>query len=295
VVLEDAYEQNAPRVIDLRRQALEAISALRDASIQVMPIKGGHWLLADWLPDPAARTTVDLDLLVDPRDGTAGLRALEAIGYRSLVGPTNEWADHQLPPLIHADHLGAIEVHTAPLWSLHGALIGADELWSTADTVQLESQVITVPSPTLAVTLLAAHAQLQDLAHRFRQVPLRALYDLATLARAGRIDGVDWSELSHRFDRIGERRALAAFAMAAEQWFGLRIPVDRRGGGRWVDQARRALNQPARADLHRRLAMVPLTFNASRMDRLHGSRGPVGRSWARLVHLARGGQRRLGG
>jgi hypothetical protein len=293
-VLEEAYDKNRDRTVSVEAELAGVLQVLHDAGVEAMPIKGAHWLAARWLADPAARTMVDIDVLVDPGRAGRARSALEEVGYRQLTVEEDEWADHQLPPLVPPDQVAAVELHTSPLWSLHGAVLPAEELWASARVIDLGDLAVPVPTTTDAATLLVAHAQLHDLGHRFGRLPLRALHDLAALGNEGRWTGVDWDVVSERFARVGAGRALAAFATVADEWFGVSLPVERLGGRRWMARAQQALDQPRRADRRRRLTMVGVTFGAARMDRLYGTSGPIGRNRARTRHLMRGIGRRLG-
>ena len=287
-LLQGAYEKNESRVESVLTQSERTIAGLADAGIEATPIKGAHWLLAGWLPDPAARTTIDVDLLVGPADADRAQGALLAAGYGRVHSSLDEWADHQLPALVEGNGEVAVELHVAPLLSIHAAVITGEEIVAAAEPATIAGRTGRVPSATDAITLLIAHAQLQDFTHRFRRPPLRALADLAQLSRAGRLDGVDWDRVQARFDRADEHDSLAGFAVAAAQWFDIGLPVDQRGGDRWVAACRRALDSPRWTTRYERRGMVTLTLGAARMDRLYGSHGAWDRTGARLRHLARG-------
>ena len=173
-VLEDAHIENALRTADLRAQGEDLLAALDDAGIPAMPIKGLHLLLAGWLPDPAARTMVDIDVLVHPAAIPDACRVAYACGYRPLaVVSHEEGADHEVAPLVLPGRSGSLELHRATLMSRHADVLPADDLWAHASTAQVNGRTQALPSPTHAFALLIAHAQLQDDCYRLLHLPLR--------------------------------------------------------------------------------------------------------------------------
>jgi hypothetical protein len=293
-VLENAYEANASLVADLRGQGDLVLSALHDAGIPGLPIKGLHGLLAHWWADPAQRLMVDIDVLVpEARVGDA-MTVVDDLGYRDLGTEDPERnAEHQRPAMVLPGRLGSLEIHSAPLVLRRAALLPAAEVFAGAATVTCGGRLVPVPSPTHAVVLAIGHAQLQDDGARFLQLPLRALHDVATMVARRVTDDVDWDDVTARFRRVHAGAALAGFAVALEDLFGTDLPVPRRGGASWLAATWWASDHPGPAQRYREAVTLPRALAAPRMQRLYGARTPTARALARAGHLSRGLRRRL--
>jgi alpha-ketoglutarate-dependent taurine dioxygenase len=295
-VLEDAHAENALRSADLRAQGEELLAALSDAGIAAMPIKGLHLLLAGWLPDPAARTMVDIDVLVHPAAIPDACRVAHACGYRPLaVVCREEGADHEVAPLVLPGRSGSLELHRSTLMSRHAAVLPDADLWAHASAAELNGRAQALPNPTHAFALLIAHAQLQDDGYRLLHLPLRALYDFALLNAQGRDGAVDWGEVRERFARVGKLRCLSGFVAAVEDLFGMSAPLQLRGGRSWSRATRWAVRHPTAGLAYREAALLPRALSAARMARLYDAHGRGQRTVARLRHASRGGARRLAG
>ena len=292
VVLERAYLENVTHTERLAVLRDQAIEVLADAGVETVPLKGAHWMLAGWLADPATRTTVDVDLLIDPARAHDAERALRGAAFTTIEEVDDEWADHQLPALLAPSGAASVELHLAPLISAHRSVLTREEIIAAASPVP-NSGGPPLPSATDAVTLLIAHALLQGFDHRFRRLPLRALVDLVSLRDAGMLDDVDWNRVEQCFARAGETAALAGFAAAGRDLMGVDLPVRTSGGDRWLTAARRSLDSPRRARWQTRRAVLGLALCAPRMDRLYGTTDPAGRSWARVRHVATAPARRI--
>ncbi len=291
-VLERAYADNRRRTEQVQLARDHAMDVLAESGIDAIPMKGAHWLLAGWLPDPVARTTVDVDLLIAPRVAPRGQQLLQAAGFTPVASAPDEWADHQLPSLVAPNGAVAVELHLAPLISVHGAVISTEEIVAGARRLPDDPDGPRLPDVTDALTLLVAHAQLQDFNHRYRRLPLRALVDLVSLRNSGVLDDVDWMLVQQRFDRAGEQAALAGFAVAAQEAFGLTVPVNDKGGEQWFRSAWRSMGSPRRARWIQRRVALQIALGPDRMDRLYGTHDAWGRSRARIRHVVRGGARR---
>ncbi|MFN8027995.1 MAG: nucleotidyltransferase family protein [Acidimicrobiia bacterium] len=205
--LEDAHLANAARVADLRAQGVALLHALRTAGIAALPLKGLHGMLAGWWRDPAARVMVDVDLLVEPAHIDDAAEVAAGLGYHDLGTLDPEGlAAHQRPALGLPDHLGSVELHVAPLVVRRASLLPTAELFAAAAPGPAVP-TLPVPSATHAAVLAIAHAQLQDDGARLLHVPLRALYDVASMHAPGALAAVDWDEVQRRFAQLRAHRA----------------------------------------------------------------------------------------
>lgn len=297
-VLERAHRENAARVADLREQLDLVLDALDTEGIDAVPIKGAHHLLAGWLPDPAARVMVDVDVLVPAGRADAAVGALAGLGYRP-AGPAPDalTSGHQLQALAHPGRAGSVELHVEPIIGFHRSLLTAEEVFADAVSVEVSTARRRVPSDTHAMVVLAGHAQLHDEGALLLHLPLRALWDVAVL------DGVvraDWEAVAGHFARDGRRSslALAGFAVAAHDLFGVDLDVPARGGSAWLRAVGLAERHPGAADAYRRAVYLPRSLRRERMAHLYGATGGLTLQVARARHLVRGahlgpaGQRR---
>ena len=294
-VLQDAYDENAARVADLRAQGEELLGALAAGGVDTIPVKGLHWLLAGWLRDPAARVMVDIDLVVPANRAATAVAIAADVGDQPVVIDDPEgMADHEVITMMAPGRRGSVELQIAPLVRRYDAVLPVDELRAGAITIDVCGRAQRVPNPTQAMTLTIAHAQLQDECHRLLEIPLRALFDVAVVVTAGTAL-VDWDEVTHHFAGAGYARALAGFAVASDELLGVTLPLSRRGRSRRLAAARAALRHPRLAQTYRETVTLPRALSSARMTRLYRADGPFGRSWARVRHVARGAGRRLAG
>jgi hypothetical protein len=294
-ILQAAYDDNAARVADLRQQGEALLCALDGRDVDSIPLKGLHWLLADWLPDPAARVMVDIDVLVPANRAATAVAVASGHRYQPVaIDDPEGMADHEVITLISAGRAGSVEIQVAPLVHRYDAVMPAADLRAGATTIDRGERAQKIPNPTHAVILTIAHAQLQDECHRLLTIPLRALHDVALVMTNEQIV-FDWDEVTDRFARAGHASALAGFAAAADELFEVALPVSRRRGHRWVGRTRHAARHPRLAHRYREIVTIPRALSSARMTRLYGTRGPLSRSTARVRHIVRGALRRVAG
>lgn len=284
------YRTNDRRVTDLRAQLTRVLDALDIAGIDAIPLKGGHWLAAGLLRDPAAREMVDVDVLVPHSLAEDTVAALHRIGYIVDDAPADrESTDHQLSPLRLPGRSGSLEVHLEPMVAFRRALVTADEVRRHADDTAIDRMARRLPDATTAMILLIGHAQLQEDGVRMLQLPLRALHDLQQLDPAFVAD-VDWDRVERHFTRagVGGRVALAGFAAAASRHFAIELPVSRTGGASWLRTVELAMDRPRTARRAREVAYLPRALRADRIDRLYGTTTESERWRARLHHMTSG-------
>lgn len=294
-IVEARHRENARRIAGLRAQLEQVLDALDAAGIAAIALKGGHWLLADLLTDPAARVMVDVDVLVPSALAGEARATLEDLGYRSGPVPDDqEPTDHQLEPLFLPGAAGSVELHVEPMVESRRSLLDASAVRAAARPVDVDRATRWLPDPTTAMVLLIGHAQLQEDGARLLRLPLRALHDLHSLGPGFR-DLVDWDSVEARFWQHGSggRVALAGFASAADAYFGISLPTTGRGGAIWLRAVEAALDHPDAATRYRDAAYLPLALRADRMRRLHGVDHGAGLWAARTRHVASGARRRL--
>lgn len=297
-VLARAHRENAARVDDLRSQAVLVLDALAAAGVDAVPLKGAHWLLAGWLPDPAARVTVDVDVLVPRADVEAAVAAVVAAGYAPApVHPADaDLGDHQVPALVLPGRPGSVELHVAPFRRRRRPVLTADEVLAHAVATDVDGTARRLPDPAHALVLLAGHAQLQDAGARLLELPLRALADLAQLRAGGRVtDDWDraWSAAASRFAAAGPGAAAAFDGFAAAAGLvDVELRHGRTGAG-WCRAVRAATEHPGPAAVLREAVCLPQALRPARMEALHGASAGLPLLLARLRHVGAGATRRM--
>ena len=295
-IIEDAYRVNRARVADLAAQGHDLLGALAAAGVEAVPLKGWHGLLVGRWPDPAMRVMVDLDVLVAPDAIARASAVLDDLGYVDLgVDDPEGLAGHEVPARGHPGRTGSVELHRSVLVPRRAAVLPADDVRAAAVPVAGAPVAVRVPSPTHAMVLLIAHAQLQDDGARLLRLPLRALVEAAVIHGGAEGPAIDWAEVHDRFHRTGSGMALAGFAVACEELTGVALPVPRRGGHAWWQATAGLLDRPRAAAGWREVASLPRALSAERMRRRYGVEGWGAVQRARAGHVARGVVRRVRG
>jgi hypothetical protein len=261
LLLQQAYEANARRTVDLRAQAVRLLRQLECNSIAAVPLKGAHALLEGWWPDPSARVMRDLDILVPAHAAESARSALLADGYRDRLGQ-HRLARHEYAVLHHPGRAGTIELQVAPLVD-RWPVLKADALLAQAPRI----------STTDAVIHTIAHAQLQDEAHLLRRTPLRSLHEIATLSAGARGPEIDWSRVRSAFTRIDAESALDSFLALVAHYFEAEIPGARRKRrARAIGLTTQTLiRHPASAGLYETIVFQRRQLEAERLRALHGA------------------------
>lgn len=190
-----AAMRQAALELDRMAQARRVLSALADAGVEALVLKGAA--LAYWLYDaPAQRPRCDMDVLVASQaEAARAVTALIAVGFSLAAEVGVEASAEYEIALVRRSTAGSL--HTVDLhWRLlnHAALargLGFEELWSHS-----------IPIPKLharARGLGRVHALVHALLHRVTNVPsgkhnrLVWLYDIHLLA--GGCDADGWRSL----------------------------------------------------------------------------------------------------
>ena len=219
----------APARADLRRRSAvealwhtqviaelsHAVHTLARAGVTACALKGPV-LAARVYGDPAARPSVDIDLLIHPADLQAATAALEQEGYDGDSGVARTYQ------LRHSHHLHFVRPGR-PQVELHflahagfGASIPASALLDRASVVTLDPDVpVLVPSPEDEVLYLTVHAA----GHSFAR--LRWLHDLKLLIL--RHPALDWAVVAERAQRLGMMTAVAYAVCLLQRWLGIEL------------------------------------------------------------------------
>jgi len=274
LLLESAYEENAHRNSNLLGQMESISSVLGAAGITFEPLKGIYAVQAGWWADPTIRVMRDIDILVPENQAWHAWQLLTEIGYVPVHVRKDPDATQHLPALHLHGAVGSVEIHTAL----------ARRRWEhVLPPAHLFSGVI--DRDTFAVAHLIANAQLHDEGHLLAKVPLRSLYELATIANGPHRKNIEWGYIEDRFRKATASNALEAYRRLARRLFSCDIP-----SSRWSPSAdARATaaialsSRPTLASKVEPFAYLPRSLSAHRMSDLYG----VDWTWRdRVSHVA---------
>jgi hypothetical protein len=159
--LRDDFRRNA--VLNLLRTG-ELLSLLRKfqaLGIPVLPFKGPT-LAAYAYGNLSLRQFNDLDLLLRPEDLSAGQELLLAEGYRSgLDLPAARQSDYLRAlgqvPFYHQRDASLVELHSRLMPHCFFFPLGLEELWSRAELLSLQGEVVRVLSAEDLLLVLSVH------------------------------------------------------------------------------------------------------------------------------------------
>jgi len=284
VVMRRAYDANVDRVQRLLDTGVDTLTRFVAAGVPALPLKGLHTLLTGAWSDPAARTMVDLDILVHAETARRAFELLQGSGFEEHPEPIGEHADHHLPMLRNGDV--TVELHTELLVSRWNSLAPARNVFARATERSTPRGRFLMADDTDAFVHLVAHAQLQEDTYRLLGLPLRPLLETTLLLDSA----IDWSDAQARFEHTGVGHVLAAHLDAAGRLFGVRgspIPTTRRARAHTrVVEAGVAI--PRAVDGWTYLVRLPHSFSEPRMaDEFGPGSGPAWLWGARARHAAR--------
>jgi hypothetical protein len=222
--LEAVHTLNGARNRRIADQTAEITAALNEAGIEPILLKGVAHLFAGLYGDPAARVIGDIDLLVSSERIDSAVAALAGIGYRVGDVEGMSFAEHHHhPPLVRADAITFVELHTEPLYQAFGRLMSAADIMAAARPVAIADQRARLPSTQHQLVLNIAHTQLSDRHFWSGRASLRGLMDLVLL-RARAVDAVVWQDILDAFERSGHGNACRTYLMLAERLLGQAAP-----------------------------------------------------------------------
>jgi hypothetical protein len=207
------------RTTMLAEELVSVASALREAGVEAMPVKGvvlGELVYGDL----SLRTAVDLDVLVRPEDLLAARASLAALGFRQR-------AEHSFKALHHGFHDPA---HFRPVGGetvrleLHRGLWAPQqfqpygELWSRSAGAELRGTPVRILSPEDMLLHQAIHRTRSPLRLRF-------LCDVAEVLRRYEAE-LDWGLALRLAGTAGARTALFVALSLSRELLGAPAPVE---------------------------------------------------------------------
>jgi hypothetical protein len=233
--IEARYSKNAERRRRLCAAYIEAASALGDAGIEFVMLKGfTHEVgeMAGRRPAPHARVQYDLDLLTQPCDVARALAVFERLGYaphgaqslseehgRPLVRPSEwNWRGDYYDPEMPIP----VELHGSAWSAEHDRIrpAGMDEFWSRRCLIEVNGLRVPAFAETDRLAFAALHVLRHILRHDARPAHVLELARFLDARERGAGEG-DRPTL-----HSPELRALEAVAFRfAHEWFGCALPA----------------------------------------------------------------------
>jgi len=224
-----------------QRELAHVLRQFNDQRIQVVVFKGAA-LAYGVYPDPACRTMGDIDLWVAAEDMERARQALQEMGYERFCKPDRPPALMALFQgeigLHHSDQAyGLVELHWGVFpgeWLRRVAAIDVDAVRHRIVRTRLVGEVAHILAPEDAIVQSVLHTAVN---HQLSMSPLRALVDIALLARH---HPVDWSAIAQRAQ---------TWHVATVVWLVLSLAVDLVG----LEEAAEAARELQPSALRRRL------------------------------------------
>ena len=229
-----------------QRELAHVLRQLNDQQIQVVVFKGAA-LAYSVYPDPACRTMGDIDLWMAGEDVERARQALREMGYESfgkLDRPPTLMALFQGEiGLRHRDsEYGLVELHWGVFpgeWLRRMATIDIDAVRRRVVLARLVDETAHMLAPEDAIIQSALHTAIN---HQMSMSPLRALVDIALLARH---TPIDWTVIVQR---------ARTWRVATAVWLVLSLAVDLAGLNEAAEAARELQPSALRRRLIGRLA-----------------------------------------
>jgi Uncharacterised nucleotidyltransferase len=238
--LQSNYWANVGRMLRVRQQLSEALSALNHYEVRPLLFKGSLYLAEGTFADIGSRVLSDLDLLVEPADTKTAIEALTGIGYQPLLRPFGR--GHELV-VAHPSHLVPIEVHLELGTDAVCAVLPSDRMLHRATTVEVDGVSWRRPEITDLLVHHVLHTQIADRNWACCSVSLRQLHTYDTVVRRHG-DQVDWSQVDSTMRSHGYGEAYEGYRRMARFFFETpfghsdRAPAPRALDRRWLrDQA----------------------------------------------------------
>ncbi|MBK6431488.1 nucleotidyltransferase family protein [Candidatus Amarolinea dominans] len=187
-VIETGYRSNARRNQRLLDELNGLLTALAQAGIPAMPLKGSLLLENRLYPDPALRALHDLDILVQPEQLARATQVVQTLGYRI---ENRTWRHIVLHPpgaaaivswtQDHPDNPRPLDLHSHVREEFRGASYDLTaQLWQHARPRPFLGTTAWVPTTADLLHHLVAHASVSMLERLLRLVHL---VDLSLMAQ----------------------------------------------------------------------------------------------------------------
>jgi hypothetical protein len=225
--ISEIHRRNLERNDRLTAQLAEAVAAMNDAGIVPVLLKGAATLATNGRLHCGSKLMSDLDIMVEPTQVIASVKALQGTGYRVVLEtPPNATRWHA--DLMRRGDVGAIDLQG----QLPGPAFfypGEREFRKHCCPVAIGEGTALVPCATYQALILIIHDEFQDSGYWVGNIDLRHLLDLRHLVRTG---GIDWQMLSSLASSRLARNALETQMVALFSMLGTDVPASFRR--RWM-------------------------------------------------------------
>ncbi|MEX0923954.1 MAG: nucleotidyltransferase family protein [Rhodovibrionaceae bacterium] len=214
-------DRNAMRNAALRQQAEEIVTALNEAGIVPLLLKGANTLFDPADPLWRGRMQRDLDLLVPRRFQDKAVTALLSLGYRVHERYPN--GHHAYGEFAREGAPGTVDLHSELLDPVH--LLRADEVRRRSRPLAHSALVASTPCASDRILHHLLHAQIHHRGQFYRgELQLNQLFEFAVLAQRFGSE-VDWNFIEARLTAHRLTVPLQSYLLAAGDLFGLRWPL----------------------------------------------------------------------
>jgi len=224
--MRQAFLVSVVRSLHMERQLQEIIEAFRERDVRVLILRGPA-LAFSLYPDPAMRTSSDLDLLVMPKNVVQARGILESLGYTCLAKRFEVARDFfREECFIDQKNSGnkfPVDLHWVH-WELHPFFKGSEKV----EMEDLFQRAWKVETPTLAFETLhpvdyLIHSAIHLVMIHRMEMRLSWIYDTALLAQYLQVPD-DWERLQERSVAWRARLPLEHCLKMAQAWAGLELP-----------------------------------------------------------------------
>ncbi len=219
-------ELNRERNQLLLSEACRVIALVNGVGVEPIPLKGLAYLLAGIFADSAERYLGDLDFLVPEFQLRTAVSALANAGYISISSSIDPIVElrHHAPAMARQGHV-SVELHRSIALGLPSSILPAHEIIRESRPITVPDHPdlnLSLPCPEHLVTHLIIHSQITNVYSERIFPPLRALHDLACLARRY---SLDWCAIERRFRAHGQLTTLKLHLLQLQRDFGFRPPI----------------------------------------------------------------------
>lgn len=209
--------------LQMEKQLSEIINAFQKDEVRILVLKGPALALTIY-PDPAMRTSSDLDLLVLQKQMPQARAILERLGYKCLGKRFEHSKDFYCEEtFVHENnpaYYRSVELH----WDLHSFSgisreVKVEDLFLRAVKIEKSGLIFETLNP---VDSLIHRAINMCLWHN-KEIRLIWIYDTALLAHQLKTPQ-DWEDLLEASVRWRARLALENSLKMAQVWVGLKLP-----------------------------------------------------------------------
>jgi Uncharacterised nucleotidyltransferase len=222
-ILAIGYAANGRRNRLIRDLLIELGSAAHRRGIELVALKGSHWLLEDTEALAGWRWMLDIDVLVEPANYDRMPAVLADLGWAATAdrdrffGRRRADSHYHLPPYTRGSLPVFIEVHRHIGWRPN--LLATELIFAQRRAV---APGLAVAEPWHAAFHSLMHWQIQHGGLRRLQAPLRNVFELVRYLER---DDVDLDRLAAHAERVELRRELDAALAFAVELFGVRLPA----------------------------------------------------------------------